>query len=135
MLRQQSIYLGLGMSAAFLSLTGCGAAEPTGPTRPVLYVTVLPADAVIAVGSTLQLTATLKDTDGKTYSGRQFTWASESPEVANVSSTGLVTGRSACLATITATVEGRVGRANITVAAGASSTGASVSPGKGCPAR
>ena len=110
-----------GISVVFLSFFGCGGEE--GPTPPpprgpvVVSVTVAPATASITVGSTVQLTATVEDAAGKELSGYEVTWESDAPGVAMVSQTGLVTGVSSCLATITARSEDRHGAASITVSA------------------
>jgi Bacterial Ig-like domain (group 2) len=64
----------------------------------------------------VQLTATPRDANDNPLSGRTITWASDNTTVARVSTSGLVTGVVAGLATITATSEGRSGTAAITVA-------------------
>jgi len=84
---------------------------------PVASVSVAPATATVAVGSTTQLTATPKDANGGTLSGRTVTWASSNTSVATVNASGLVTGQVAGTATITATSEGQSGTAAITVTA------------------
>jgi uncharacterized protein YjdB len=83
---------------------------------PVAAVTVSPPASTVNVGSTVNLTATVRDAAGNALTGRAITWTSSSPSVANVSSTGTVT----VLAfgppvTITATTEGRSGTATITI--------------------
>src|SRR3989442_1775647 len=100
-----------------------GTASVTVAIVPVASVTVSPATAVVLVGATVQLTTTLKDAAGNVLSGRSVTWASGTPAVATVSSTGLVTGVAARAATITATREGQSGTAAGT---GSSVPGASV---------
>ena len=92
-----------------------GTASVTVAIVPVASVTVSPATAVVLVGATVQLTTTLKDAAGNVLSGRSVTWASGTPAVATVSSTGLVTGVAASAATITATSEGQRGTAAVTV--------------------
>src|SRR5207244_1302115 len=82
---------------------------------PVASVTVSPASASVPAGQTAQLTATPKDASGNPLSGRVITWASSNTSVATVSSSGLVTGKAAGSATITATSEGQSGTAAITV--------------------
>ncbi len=84
-------------------------------TVPVASVTVSPASASVPAGQTAQLTATPKDAAGNPLSGRVITWASSNTSVATVSSSGLVTGKVAGSATITATSEGQSGTAAITV--------------------
>src|SRR5439155_17156053 len=93
-----------------------GAARLTVPV-PVASVTVSPASASVPAGQTAQLTATPKDVNGNPLSGRVITWASSNTSVATVSSNGLVTGKVAGSATITATSEGQSGTASVTVTA------------------
>lgn len=77
-------------------------------------ITVAPATATIFIGTTQQLTATLRDANGTTIS-RQPVWTSSAASVATVSSTGLVTGVARGDATITATADGVSATAQITV--------------------
>jgi len=84
-------------------------------TEPVATVTVTPATASVQAGSTVQLTATPRDTNGNTLSGRTITWSSSNTTMATVSAGGVVTARTAGSATITATSEGRSGTSAITV--------------------
>src|SRR5437660_5792274 len=81
----------------------------------VASVAVTPASASVQVGQTVQFTATLKDANGNTLSGRVVTWASSNTGVASVSSGGLATAKAAGTATITATSEGKSGTSAITV--------------------
>jgi uncharacterized protein YjdB len=73
------------------TLAGLGA---TGTTSESAALTVLPTDVQITIGSTTQLS-----TNAGTSSSLQ--WNSSNNNVATVSSTGLVTGRSVGTATIT----------------------------------
>ncbi len=84
---------------------------------PVASVTVTPATASVAVGQTVQLTATLRDANGNVLSGRTVLWTSDNAVVATVDGTGLVSGVSAGPAVITATSEGKSGSASVTVTA------------------
>jgi hypothetical protein len=89
-----------------------------GPVMPVASVEVSPASASVPVGSTVQLSAALKDAGGEPLSGRTVTWATDAPQIATVSGTGLVTGVAAGgPATITATSEGKSGTSSVTVTA------------------
>ena len=81
----------------------------------VASVAVTPASAGVQVGQTVQLTATLKDANGNTLSGRVVTWASSNTGVASVSNGGLATAKAAGTATITATSEGKSGTSTVTV--------------------
>src|SRR3989449_1141892 len=82
---------------------------------PVASVSVGPAAASVQVAGTVQLTATLKDANGTPLTGRAVTWVSSNTSVATVSTAGLVTGKVAGSATITAASEGQSGTAAITV--------------------
>ena len=84
---------------------------------PVASVTVTPATASVAVGQTVQLTATLRDANGNVLSGRTVLWTSDNAVAATVDGTGLVSGVSAGPAVITATSEGKSGSASVTVTA------------------
>jgi len=92
-----------------------GTASITVTVVPVASVTVAPAAPSVNEGTTVQLTATPKDANGNPLSGRVVTWASSNTAVATVSSSGLVTGKVAGSATITATSEGQSGTATVTV--------------------
>ncbi|PYP55613.1 MAG: hypothetical protein DMD44_14600 [Gemmatimonadetes bacterium] len=92
-----------------------GTAAITVTTIPVASVTVSPASASVAAGQTVQLTATAKDANGNTLSGRVVTWSSGNTAAATVNGSGLVTGVAAGSATITATSEGQSGASAITV--------------------
>jgi hypothetical protein len=85
---------------------------------PVASVSVSPASPSVAVGQSVQLTATPRDANGNPLSGRVVTWTSGNTGVATVSANGLVTGVGAGSAAITATSEGKSGAATVTVTAG-----------------
>ena len=99
------------------AITVTAAAPP-----PVASVTITPATASIAVGATLQLTATTKDANGNALTGRTVTWSSGATGIATVNASGLVSGVAAGSATITATSEGKSGTATVTVTGGTSGT-------------
>ena len=109
-----------GMSPGSATITATsegqrGTAAITVTNIPVASVTVNPSPASVQQGSTVQLTATPKDANGTPLTGRVVTWASNNTTVATVNGSGLVTGRAAGSATITATSEGRSGTSSITV--------------------
>jgi len=82
------LLLGLGVAAA------CDLQQLVGLlSGAVVSVTVSPAAPSVAVGATVQLTATPTNAKGDTLSGRTVTWASSARAVATVSGSGLVTGR------------------------------------------
>src|SRR5262245_35998275 len=85
----------------------------------VSSVEVNPPTAPVIQGQTLQLTATPKTEGGIAIPGREVSWASDGETVASVSGSGMVTARAlGGPVRITATVEGVVGEAFITVTAG-----------------
>ncbi len=79
------------------------------PVIPVTSVSVTAPTTTLVVGQTTQLTATPKDGHGLPLTGRVVTWSSSAPNVASVSSTGVVTAIAAGSVVINATVEGVVG--------------------------
>jgi uncharacterized protein YjdB len=81
----------------------------------VASLSVSPASATINSGATRQLTATPKDSNGNTLSGRVVTWSSDNTAAATVNSSGLVRGVAAGTANITASCEGQTGSSAITV--------------------
>src|SRR5439155_703313 len=88
----------------------------TVTTVPVASVTVIPASGSLYVGQTVQLTATPKDSAGNPLTGRVVTWSSDNTTIATVSTSGLVTGKGAGSATITAATGGKSGTSAMTVA-------------------
>jgi uncharacterized protein YjdB len=86
-----------------------------GCVAPVAAVTVTPSSGTVAIGQTVQLTATPRDASGNPLTGRAIGWSSSDNTIATVNSSGLVTGVVAGAVTITATSEGQSGTASITV--------------------
>ncbi len=109
-----------GMTAGSATITGTsegnrGTSTITVTNVPVARVTVTPAITSLLMGATLQLTATPTDALGNPLSGRVVTWSTNTPGVATVRGTGLVTGSGVGAVTITATSEGQSGSAAVTV--------------------
>jgi Bacterial Ig-like domain (group 2)/Regulator of chromosome condensation (RCC1) repeat len=77
------------------------------PAVAAVAVSALPAS--MAVGQSAQLTAVLTDADGNVLTGRDISWTSAAPELAEVSSAGLVTALAAGDVGILASSEGRHG--------------------------
>lgn len=94
-----------------------GSATLTVIVVPVASVTVAPATSTIAVGATVQLSATAQDAGGNTLAGRLATWASSNTSVATVDANGLVTAVSSGSASVTVTIEGKSATSAITVTA------------------
>ncbi len=95
-----------------------GSATLTVPAARIVSVAVTPPSANLAIGGTQQLmaTATLDDMTTQDVTATAM-WTSASDPTATVSAGGLVTGRSAGMTTITASINGVSGTATITVRA------------------
>ena len=94
-----------------------GSSSVTVTAVPVASVTVSPPTAAMLVGSSATFSATVKDAGGTTLTDRPVSWSSSNSLVAEVSTDGAVSARSAGSATITATSEGQRGAAAVTVTA------------------
>ena len=100
----------------------CGGDSPTAPApqpdrpRPTT-VTVSPATAELtALGTTVQLTAEVRDQNVRIMPGATVSWTSGASSVAAVSASGLVTAVGEGVATITASAGEASGSAMVTVA-------------------
>jgi len=109
---------GVGAGTATITATSegkSGTATIMVNLAPVNTVTVLPNPSSTFVGFTTTLTATLKDANGNTLTGRTVTWQSSNTTVASVNSSGVVTGLAPGTSTITATSEGKSGTSTLSV--------------------
>lgn len=101
----------------------CGHTDNAAPrvdsTNVVASVVVSPESVSLAVSNTAQLAATVRATSGNVISGGDVSWRSSKPDVATVSSAGLVTALTAGNATVTATSSGTSGNASVSVVAAA----------------
>ncbi|HET9634718.1 MAG TPA: Ig-like domain-containing protein [Gemmatimonadaceae bacterium] len=97
--------------------TGSASVTVIAPApAPVATVTVSPSSTTLTVGNTAQLTATTRDANGNTLTGRVVSWSSSNSAVASVNAnSGLVTAVAAGSAQITATSETKTGAASVTV--------------------
>jgi uncharacterized protein YjdB len=84
---------------------------------PVSSVTLTPTTASIAAGRTQQFTATPRDAQGNSLSGRVVSWLSGAPAVATVDQSGLATGIGVGSAVLIASVEGQQATATLDVTA------------------
>lgn len=90
---------------AVAGFAGCGARK-----NSLSKIVVLPVAPVVAKGTMYQLLVTAIFTDGLTIPAwTVVTWASSDPNVATVSSTGIVSGKTTGTAVITATDMGHPG--------------------------
>jgi uncharacterized protein YjdB len=102
-------------------VTGGAAVSVVLPSVATVVVTPETATIMNSNISSVQLSATLLDARGNTIVGPAVIWSSDSPDVATVSSGGVVTpsdGGSHGTATIRATSEGKQGTASVTVVDG-----------------
>jgi hypothetical protein len=87
---------------------------PISATLGRITITVSPPTPQVRGGATVALSATITDADGHTVAGT-VNWASRNPDIASVSTTGVVTGVAAGVATIVATFQGVAGSATVSV--------------------
>lgn len=110
--------VGAGTTTIVATIEGkTGTSTVTVSPQAAATVEITPASPAVVAGTTVQLTATVKSAGGTILTGRPVTWATSSAAVAIVSGTGLVTGVAEGGATITATSEGVMGTAAVTVTA------------------
>ena len=98
------------------ALAACddGAAQPAGPTRVATIEVTTPTTSLVP-DATVQLTALALDDEGRVLSRRALAWTSSAPDVATVSSTGLVTALAPGEVLIAASADDAVGAALIIV--------------------
>ena len=106
---------------------GCGDGEsPSAPPPPEFArpttVTVSPATTELtALGTTVQLSAEVRDQNDRVMAGATVTWTSSASSVATVDAAGLVRAVGNGTATITASAGSASGSAAVTVAVGVAS--------------
>jgi len=107
----QGVVTAVAVGTASITATSegkSGSATITVTPAPVASVTVSAPTTPMIVGGTQQLTATTRDANGNTLSGRTITWVSSNTAVLTVSASGspaTVTAVGVGTATITATSE------------------------------
>ena len=106
--------VGSGTATITATSEGKSATAAIVVAPPLATITVTPSSANVDEGSTVQLTAVYRDSQGRTQS-KTFTWDTSNSQVATVSSSGKVTGRREGTVTIKATASGVTGTATITV--------------------
>src|SRR6185312_15279355 len=105
-----------GVAAGRATITGAsegknGTSAITVNPIPVATVTISPSSPSVVEHLTTTLTATTKDANGNTLTGRTVTWSFTTIDPV----TGVVTGVSAGNATVTATSETKTGTVTLTV--------------------
>jgi len=86
---------------------------------PVATVAVSPSSPSLAVGETVQLSASTRDANNNVLTGRTVTWSTANAGIASVNSSGTVTANGEGSTQITATSEGKAGSTTVTVTAAA----------------
>lgn len=104
-----------------------GTAQVTVTPVPVGSVVVTPAAPTIIAGRSVALSAQALSESGQPLNGRPVTWSSSTPGIAQVSTSGVVTGISAGSTIVFASIDGVLGWANVLVVPVAVST-VTVSP-------
>ena len=107
-------------TVALLATIGCGDGGPSQPGAPsgpvVTTIVVTGPSGPLQVGSTLTLTAEVRDQNGAPMTGKSLAWSSANASIAAVSSEGVVTAHGPGSASISASVEGKSGSVTVTVA-------------------
>lgn len=110
------------LPAMALTLASCGGGGDgggtTNPPGPVALVQVSRSSASLRIAEATAISATAKDANNNTLTGKTFTWAIDPPGVASIAASGSVvqvTGTAVGNATLTATVDGKVGTVAVTV--------------------
>jgi Bacterial Ig-like domain (group 2) len=85
------------------------------PVSPVAVVAVALDSTTLGIGHAAKATAVAKDAGGNVIPGQAVIWASLSPTIATVSSTGAVMAIAPGSATIKGTISGTSGSASVTV--------------------
>ncbi|MGK7313010.1 MAG: Ig-like domain-containing protein [Candidatus Longimicrobiales bacterium M2_2A_002] len=104
--------------AAAAALGGCGDDPGTGvaPDTDVASVEVTaPRDTLIAIGETVQLSATARNAAGDELPGIAFTWESSAPASITVADSGLATAAGSGSATVTAVAGAEAGATELYV--------------------
>lgn len=82
---------------------------------PIANISLSTTNDTLLVGETLQISATMRDQSNNIVTGRTAAWTSTSPNVASVSSSGVVTGVADGVTTVTASADGKSASATIRV--------------------
>lgn len=106
----------VGTSTVTASVAGKTGSASVVVSSQVASVGIVPDTLRMAPTSTGRLTATAYDASGKVVSGLTTAWSSSNSSVATVDASGLVTGKGAGTATMSATIGGAVGVATVIVA-------------------
>ena len=103
------------VTAALAVLVLACSPEPLGPGGAPESVAVAPSLATVSVGATLTLSAEVRDAGGTLLTGQRIAWASEDASIAEVSPSGVVTGRKIGTVLISASARGKDAFARVSV--------------------
>lgn len=105
-----------GQSFGDSGTAACHGKKPSGEGgSEVAAVNVTPGADTIAVGATLQLSATALDGAGEGIPGLPMSWESADPAVASVDTVGIVTANAAGTVVVTATSGGKTGSSSLAI--------------------
>ncbi len=103
-------------AGAVVALLVACSRDALGPdTGPVESVAVEPSTATVAVGANLSLNAEVRDANGAVITSQRVSWASEDASIAEVSTSGVVTGRKVGSVLIAASARGKDAFSRVTV--------------------
>jgi uncharacterized protein YjdB len=105
------------LAALLLVLAACGDSDTPGAPESVSVVRVTPTTRELLPGQTAELQALALADGGAPLEGRPVTWSTEDGMVATVSASGVVTAVRPGATRIVATIEGKAGKAQVTVVA------------------
>ncbi len=114
--RPRTLRVNAGWLIAWL-LASCGGESTTSPVSTTVASVSVSAlgPTILSIGTTVQLQAQASNAAGQPIPSAQFVWTSETPSVAQVTTTGLVTGISAGTAVIRASAGNRSAQVTVTV--------------------
>jgi uncharacterized protein YjdB len=96
-------------------VAACASEATDVVTTNVGSVSITPASTTVAIGAQIPLHALVQDPSGRTITGMNIFWSVQSPSIATVSNTGVVTGMALGSTQVAANVNGKSGIAVITV--------------------
>lgn len=114
---------GPALCSSLVLLAGCGGSSPTSPSggnpppsQSIAAVHIQPsADTAVSLGESISFSAAATDASGQNVSGATFSWASTSPAVATVSSSGQATTKANGTTRIVASASGKADTATLLV--------------------
>ncbi len=108
---------------ALAAALACGSDGPTGAGAGTpASVTVVPDPITLLISSSLQLTAVVRDSLGRTIAGASVAWSVGDSATASITRTGRLTGKAVGTTTVTATAGPASGQATVNVTAASPAT-------------